>query len=62
MRLNEAVCALIYVSLTHYCGSTGDVFYLIPLKKYISIPGIPLIDVVAIYMLFFLFCVVAISI
>jgi len=51
MRLNEAVCALIEVSLTHYWGSTGDVFYLIPLKK-ISILGIPIEDVVAINLLF----------
>jgi hypothetical protein len=39
------------VSPTHYRGSTGDVFYLIPFKK-IPIPGIP-IDVVAVNLMFF---------
>jgi hypothetical protein len=40
------------VSPTHYCSSTGDVFYLIPFKKKLHIPGIP-IDVVAVNLLFF---------
>ena len=39
------------MSPTHYRGSTGDVFYLIPFKK-IPIPGIP-IDVAAVNLLFF---------
>ena len=39
------------MSPTHYRGSIGDVFYLIPFKK-IPIPGIP-IDVAAVNLLFF---------